>query len=259
MTASPHSLGIHALARFLATDVIADEDASSVVQAIAVLKRSLLENELQPGEKVSIDEIARRLGTSRTPVREAMHRLEGEELIVSMPHRGYVVRKLDRDGVAALFQARLCIEPFVTTFITRNNTRFIADLSSIQEHYRQLLETSPGQRRIGIVLDRAFHLRITQEAGNPYLSAMNAKLFDGLIFTRPLTGFPIGRAMEAIHEHDEIIAALKAVDLERARGQIERHLRNGAAAITSYMDDSVFETQAIQNVFANDGGPSVDK
>ena len=80
---------------------------------------------------------------------------------------------------------------------------------------------------------------------------MNAKLFDELIFARPLAGFPIDRAKEAIREHDEIIAALKTADVERVREQIERHLRNGAAAITAYMNDVAPEMPVIRNLFAN--------
>ena len=136
------SAGLTALSRLLPKDVLPDEGVSSTVQAVGFVKRSLLENQLQPGERVSIDEIAKRLGISRTPVREAMHRLEGEGLIVSTLHRGYVVRKLERADIAILSQARLCIEPFAAMAVTRNNTQLIEDLTAIQEQYRQLLETN---------------------------------------------------------------------------------------------------------------------
>jgi DNA-binding GntR family transcriptional regulator len=86
-----------------------------------------------------------------------------------------------------------------------------------------------------MLADKAFHLRIARQAGNQFLSAMLANVFDRLIFNRPLEGFPHVRMAEAIREHETIVEALRAKDAAKVRMTIVRNITNGGAAIIEYM------------------------
>src|SRR5690625_4474657 len=75
------------------------------------LRELVLENRLPPDERISIDAVARELGVSQTPVREAIRQLEGDRLVVRVPGKGYQTTPLlDRDGLRDLFEFRLLVE-----------------------------------------------------------------------------------------------------------------------------------------------------
>src|SRR3982074_891458 len=81
----------------------------SVYEAI---KGLLMDNDLAPGSRLSIDGLARELQVSPTPVREAMTRLESDGLVAKRPHAGYIVAPLmDRVALDNLYEIRLLIEP----------------------------------------------------------------------------------------------------------------------------------------------------
>src|SRR5690625_5350754 len=75
------------------------------------LRELVLENRLPPDERISIDAVARELGVSQTPVREAIRQLEGDRLVVRVPGKGYQTTPLlDRNGLRDLFEFRLLVE-----------------------------------------------------------------------------------------------------------------------------------------------------
>src|SRR5438270_12214972 len=76
------------------------------------VKRLLMDTDLEPGSRVCIDRLARDLGVSPTPIREALFRCEAEGLVVRRPNAGYTVAPLlDAAGLADLYDLRLLLEP----------------------------------------------------------------------------------------------------------------------------------------------------
>lgn len=197
------------------------------------LARMILTQRLNPGQKVPMDEIAQAIGASRTPVREALRLLETEGLVAALLNRGFVVRRLDPDEAAELYEARRCIEVFTTGLAHGKRTRaFIADLRALHRIYAQLLSGPSDRRRLGMLVDKAFHLRIAEQAGNRQLVAMLANIFDRLILTRPMDGSPVSRMGLAVAEHSATIEAFQG----SARDAIEcvrRNIDNGGAAVVS--------------------------
>src|SRR3546814_18664570 len=82
-----------------------------------------------------------------------------------------------------------------------------------------------------MLADKAFHVRISQQAGNPFLTALQVNVFDLIIFTRALEGFPLSRMEEAIAEHDAIVEARGGSDAARVRRDGGRRVEKGAPAI----------------------------
>src|SRR3546814_13298783 len=122
----------------------------------------------------------------------------------------------------ALFRARQqfgtlhCIEAFAAgRAFDRRDDAFLRELAALQEIYRRTLSGAPGRRRLGMLADKAFHVRISQQAGNPFLTALQVNVFDLIIFTRALEGFPLSRMEEAIAEHDAIVEIGRASCRER--------------------------------------------
>jgi len=221
---------------FLPRGMSAGDSAAPVDRAAGDLARLVLSQRLVPGQKVPMDEIAGRIGASRTPVREALRLLETEGLVDALPNRGFVLRRLDAREIAHLYDARSCIESFVARIAFGNRSRpFLEELRTLHRIYRGLLAGPGDRRRLGMLADKAFHVRIAGQAGNPHLAALLANMFDRLILTRPIEDFPLGRMSEAVEEHSQILAQMQSGTARGAEAAMMRNVRNGGAAIVAHM------------------------
>ena len=209
---------------------------NSVDRAMGYLAQLVLSHRLIPGEKVPMDAIAERIGASRTPVREALRLLETEGLVTALPNRGFVMRRMGAEEVRHLYEARACIEAFVgrCAFALRDRG-FTQDLRELHRIYSDLLRGDGDRRRLGMVVDKAFHVRIAEQAGNPHLAAMLANMFDRLILTRPLEDFPLNRMGEAVAEHEALVAAFEKGKAPAVEEAMLRNVQRGGAAIIGHM------------------------
>ena len=221
---------------FLPRGMAAGSDAMPVERAAGYLARLVLSNRVVPGQKVPMDEIAEHIGASRTPVREALRLLETEGVVASLPNRGFVLRRLEMEDVANLYDARRCIEEFTARHAFRQRSRaFVEELRALHRIYRNLLGGTGDRRRLGMLVDKAFHVRIAQQAGNPHLTAPLSNMFDRLILTRPIEDFPLGRMGEAVAEHSDLLAQLHSGTLRGSEVAMARNVQNGCAAILAHM------------------------
>lgn len=207
-----------------------------VDRAAGYLAQLVLSQRLIPGEKVPMDAIAERIGVSRTPVREALRLLETEGLVTALTNRGFVMRRMEAEEVRHLYEARACIEAFVvrSAFPLRNRA-FLQDLRALHRIYGDLLRGNGDRRRLGMVVDKAFHVRIAEQARNPHLTAMLANMFDRLILTRPLEDFPLHRMAEAVEEHEALVTAFEKGKASGVEEAILRNVQRGGEAIIGHM------------------------
>jgi len=87
-------------------------------RAYEFLKSSVLSGHLNPGERLTEEHLAKRLGVSRTPVREALHKLESEGLIKALETRGFIVSRDSKDEVEELFELRAILEGYALRIIS---------------------------------------------------------------------------------------------------------------------------------------------
>ena len=90
---------------------VADQNRSAVDLVTAEIRRAVLTGALPPGEQFSIRELARQLGVSHIPIREALRRLEGQGLVILTQARSAAVAPLSEADVTAIYRLRLRIEP----------------------------------------------------------------------------------------------------------------------------------------------------
>src|SRR5712691_6146739 len=95
-------------------DVGAPLARNASVAAAELIREAILDGRLQPGERLKEERLARELGISRTPVREALLILQGEGLVEASPNRGATVRTHDADDLDDLYQLRALLEGFAT-------------------------------------------------------------------------------------------------------------------------------------------------
>jgi len=224
------------LERFLPRGFTDRDSSNPLSRAAGRLAALVLTQQLHPGQKIPMDAIAGHIGASRTPVREALRLLETEGLVASVPNRGFVVPRLDPAQAGHLYQARACIECFTAREAFARRTRsFLQELRALHRVYARVLGGPTDRRRLGMLVDKAFHVRIAEQAGNPYLTAQLSNILDRLILTRPIEGFPANRMALAVREHAAVLAAFEGDDARGACEALAGNIERGGAAIVAHM------------------------
>ncbi|SAI66707.1 GntR family transcriptional regulator [Bordetella ansorpii] len=181
---------------------------------------------LRPGERVNEVELARLLGVSRTPVREALNRIAAEGFLVATPNRGYSARPLDARQILDLYEYRATVElGLVRLVCARATDEQLRELADFTEQSRDTPETDDQALHL-LERDEAFHERLARLAGNDEFLRSVRSLNERIRFARWLD--LKSRRFATRNDHPEIVRALQARDLERVealmRGHISHHL-----------------------------------
>lgn len=201
--------------------------------AYAHLRRSILENELTAGTVLDQEPLARELGVSTTPVREALRRLEAEHLVVSRAHRETVVAPVTQAFIEEIYQIRLAMDPLAAELATQ--------LAS-DEQLAFIASFRPGPPGRATALERFhfsrhLHRAIYSACGNGRLVDILEQLWDVSDRQRFAT-LKSQRAMAASHtEHVRIIDAVLARDSALARNLMHEHVLNSGSAMSDKLDD----------------------
>ncbi len=190
------------------------------VQLYQLLYRALIEGELKPGDRILETEIASRYNVSRTPVREALSRLEAQGLLAYGEQRGLFVPELDPQSVSELYIMRSVLDGTAAELAAKHaNAAEIASLRHMVEHDRDLLDDTQRLAATNVL----FHNAIIDCAHNRFLKKMHETLQEALIFLGPTTLSLPGRAAAAIDEHARIVEAIARGDSEAAGAAARSH------------------------------------
>jgi DNA-binding GntR family transcriptional regulator len=189
------------------------------------IKQMLMDNDLAPGARLSIDGIARELEVSPTPVREAMTKLESDGLVAKRPHAGYVVAPLmDVASLENLFEIRMLLEPAAARRAASNATEDqIAEMRTLVERMtaHPAGENYEGYRDFA-VQDAQLHRLIAEASGNPLIADALARLHAHTHSYRLY--FKVGIAEETTQEHRQIVEAIAGRNGDAAHLAMTRHL-----------------------------------
>ncbi len=196
----------------------------------------LLDGQAAPGESLSIDGMARRLGVSPTPVREALGQLEHTGLVSRAALKGYRVSPpLSPARMAELMDARAVIEVAAVRRAMPVSPDVVAELEAIGVQHRSaaqrvltMMERHPGLEwatfRKYYTVDWAFHLVFLRNCHNPYLLDMAERLAPYVHRLRQSMHHGAVDVEEAVAEHAAILDAVKGGDPESAAAAMEAHL-----------------------------------
>ena len=190
--------------------------------AYSRLRDAIREGRFKPGERIMENEVAEWLNVSRTPVRDAIRRLEAEGMLQHEARNGLVVARLDRQAVMELYVMRETLEGTAARLAARHASDMeLQDLADLVERERQLAGNFEALARH----NRRFHEAIHRSAHNRYLEKSLAAVNDsmGLLGT-PLMLLP-HRAQTAAAEHAELAAAIERHDADAAEEAARRHVR----------------------------------
>ena len=195
--------------------------ATTATRVAAELRRRILVGELAPGQRLKIDEIAALCDVSHMPVREALRELEGEGVLDVFPHRGAVIRGVDRRFVRNFYDLRAAIEGMLTgRCAERADAAALAALKSAANDVEAAGERDP---QAFVAANRRFHDTINVTADNPEALRMLAQgrvLADAL---RLRFGYGGGRVESIVSEHRALLRAVERREIERAGDIARRH------------------------------------
>ncbi len=197
--------------------------AESVYQK---LRDHIVFGHLQPGERLAEKQLAQQMGVSRTPVREALFRLEREGLIQVLPRQGAMVRRLSLEEARQVYEVRALLEGLAAQLAARNRpAEALAELRRILDASRQVMAEQDTR---GLILhNNRFHDLIVEMAGNQVLHTILSQLRSQVNLLRITlwSVFP-GRLEQTLSEHERIHAALAAGDEAGAEAAAREHIAN---------------------------------
>ncbi|HSR48287.1 MAG TPA: GntR family transcriptional regulator [Anaerolineales bacterium] len=198
-------------------------------QTYQVLKERILHRQLKPGARVSVDDIAQQLRVSRTPVTAALKRLAIEGLVEIIPRRGTFVSSLTARDVEELFVVRAVIELYAARCILRDGKtdEFLRRIDGPMAKMRQASETDEYTDYPAFMEgDRDFHLALVDLTGNSRLAVVYAELNVHIQVSRAHYLNTVEDAMQALREHEAVIAAFRSRDPQAVEEALELHISN---------------------------------
>ncbi len=215
---------------------------STVYQQI---KKLILSGDMSAGDKLVSQQIADRLGFSRTPVREALARLESEGLVTRHANRGYSIRLLSLRETTHLFEARMVIEVANASFAAqRVQPDALVAMQDVLQQAKRLLE----EKHIGEFqhASRRLHEYIAESAGNTQLFRMFSQINDlVLLFGITLLRASPVRAEEIMVENDQIYQAIANRQAEKAVAHMRNHITRGHQHFCRSLSDLTLDLNAV--------------
>lgn len=189
----------------------------------------LVDGRIAPGEKINIDRLARTLGVSATPVREAVGRLEGDNLVVVTPGRGATATPLlTFHQFRQLYEFRLLVEPWAARAVSvdRLANPSVALRAELDRFEAEMVDGTVS-RELTIAHDASFHELIVDATGNGVvLHAYKQTHYHLHIYRLDYTG---NNAVHTVEEHRAIMESIAGCDPEAAAAAAAEHLRKSFA------------------------------
>jgi DNA-binding GntR family transcriptional regulator len=176
----------------------------------------------KPGDRIRAEDVAKTFDVSRTPVREALSRLQ-ERGLLEMTPTGLAVARLNRQNVLELYAIRELLEGSAARFAAQHASS--SDLYSMRHIGEAFAEPSDDAGRVA-QLNRAFHAAIYEAAHNRYLLSMLQGMHDTLMLLPSTTFAVTGRQGDAVGEHAALLDAIERRDPDEAERLAREHIRH---------------------------------
>ncbi len=195
-------------------------------QVYDILKNMIILREIAPGEKVPEEELCRKLGVSRTPLRETLCRLENEGIVKIVPRRGAFVVQQSQQTVREILEIREALEGLVARLATQNMDGPTAEriMKSLAKADR--IAASDPQLAKYTHADIEFHALLLEACDNQMLRNMMQVVNAHLQLIRLRTVVLPGRARKTVQEHFKIMEAVNRRDPDQAEDLMRRHIRS---------------------------------
>lgn len=200
------------------------------------LRQAIQDGVLQPGERLMEIPLAEELGVSRTPIREAIRKLELEGFVVMIPRRGTYVANISLKDITQVFEIRSALEELAAGLAAERITE-----EEIEELERMLVEISDhmeskDMERI-VEADIKFHEVLYKASRNDRLAEIVHNLREQIIRFRSVSMNQPGRLAKTWEEHRQLVEAIGAHNSLQARKIARIHMEHSEQALLMGMED----------------------
>jgi DNA-binding GntR family transcriptional regulator len=201
--------------------------------ATELIREAIIDGRLPPGQRLKEEELARELGISRTPVREALLILQTEGLVDAAPNRGAVVRSHDASDLEDLYQLRALLEGYAARRAAANvSEAAIADLWASCERFEALIEGDVPEL---VKENLFFHSTILDTAQSRRVAELIRKVIELPLVYRSYIWYSIDQRRISAHYHRQITKALESRDGERAELVMKEHVFEARDVLVSHV------------------------
>lgn len=187
----------------------------------------VVSGDLPPGSWIRENDLARRLGVSRTPIREAFRELVGVGVVEVVPRRGTRVRTYDAEEIEQIYRSRAVIEPYVMSeSVGRLTEEDFAALSDLTQQMKSLGSDPTTRHRIASV-NNEFHGIFIRNSAAQSLISTTYNLMIPIVVAKLFASYSGSDVSSSMNHHDELISAARAEDKEWVAAVSKTHIISG--------------------------------
>lgn len=191
------------------------------------LKNAIINQTIEPGSRLVESKMADILGISRTPLREALHKLEREDWIEKIPSGGYQVVTLTKDDIEQTFGIRSVLEAYAARLATKNyQEKDLAPLEKKMKEYQKCLASKQGHEKLQKI-NTEFHDLLYSLSQNPKLIKMIDQLRTQISIFRQIILKKSKYARQGHEDHVKMIEAMKKRDADTVERLVRNHIIKG--------------------------------
>lgn len=202
------------------------------------IKKEIRDGTLTPGSPLIISDLAKRYGTSRMPVRDAINRLVSEGVVLDTPTRRKIVPKISENDIKNIYEVRIRLESFAAGKAVASDRPDLAELEGLLNRMDD--STQEQDYKTVFTLNKQIHFTLYEMAGNPWLLRFISQLWEQTQRNN-IALIPLIRdsrhALELLKQHYALHEALAAGDAEQASCLMEKHLAFARDGVLSHVKE----------------------
>ena len=195
------------------------------LELVDLLRRAIISGEYKPRERLVENELAQKYAVSRTPVREAIRKLELEGFVVMIPRRGTYVADISIKDITEIYEVRTCLDVLAAGLAAERITDEELDTMNVYLHEIGQHVANMDINKI-VEVDTAFHDVLYNASRNERLRSIINNLREQLTGIRGRSMSYPGRLVETMDEHRNLVDAIASRDVERAQHAARVHIEN---------------------------------
>jgi DNA-binding GntR family transcriptional regulator len=204
-------------------DLTLEDHLSLSDRILNIIEKAILNGSIKPGERLIETELARNLGISKSPVREALKRLEGEGIVQLLPRKGYYVRDIDRKSIEDFFDVMFIIEPASALLsLEKKNETACREIDELLRNMERCLRKKEYESYL--LLNDQFHGLFHTVTENEWIMRTSQLLRKHANILRSLSLYTKDRFSRSIEEHRIIADAYKKGDGKALEKAVRNHL-----------------------------------